>query len=107
MIDTLHNQERRQHKTIAAHTLDCRGLFAIARLKLFASTTPVGTRDNHAAADNAHHEACFVEVVKIGILNRVFRAHVGHQTEPRVYRVRISAKGSLEVVGTRKTRFQL
>ena len=57
VVDALHNQERRQYKTIAADTLDRRGPFAITRLKLLASTTPIGTRDNHSAADNAHHKA--------------------------------------------------
>ncbi len=61
----------------------------------------------YIAADNPHYKTYFIEVIKVLLLDRVFRTYIDHQPEPRVQYSRIFAKGSLEIVHTRKTRFEL
>ncbi len=90
----------RQRKAVAAHALNRCRPFPITRLKLLASSTSISTRNDHAAADNAHHKARLVKVVEVLVLDRVLRTHVSHQPEPRVYKLIILAEGPLEVVRT-------
>ncbi len=62
---------------------------------------------HYIAADNLYYKACLVEVVKVFLLDRIFCTYIGHQPEPRVQYSRIFAEGSLEIVRTRNTRFEL
>ncbi len=99
VVFALYDQERRQCKAVAAYALDRCRPFPIARLKLLASSASISTRNDHVAADNAHHEAHLIKVIEVFVLDRILHAHVGYQPEPRVYKLRVFAEGSLEVVG--------
>ena len=107
MVGALYDQERRQHKAIAAHAFNRCCPFSIPRLKLLTSATSICACNYHIATDNPYHEACLVEVIEVAVLDTVLRTHVGYQLEPRVYNIRVFVEGSLEVVRTRKTRFKL
>ena len=78
-----------------------------SRLKLLTSTTSIGTYNNHVTTDNAHYKAYLVEIVKIGVLDTILHAHIGHQPEPVPNNLWIFAESSLEVVHTRKARLEL
>jgi hypothetical protein len=99
VVFALYDQERRQRKAVAAYALNCCRPFPITRLKLLASCASISACNDHAAADNAHHEARLVKVVEVLVLDCVLRTHVGYQPEPPVYKLRVFAEGSLEVVG--------
>ena len=107
MVNALYNQEWWQHKAVATYVLNRCCLFLVTRLKLLASTASIGTCNNHVTIDNAHYKACLVEVVKIGVLDAILRAYVGHQPEPVPNNLWIFVEGSLEVVRTRKARLEL
>ena len=100
MVDALDDHEWRQRKAVAAHTLNHSRPFSIARLKLLASATLIGTYNNHTAADNTHYKAYLVKVVEVAVLDAVLHTHVGYQPEPHIYLVGVFAEGPLEVIGT-------
>lgn len=72
----LKDQVRGHHKTVATDVLDYCRPFPIAGLKILASAFSIGTSDDYSAANNAYHEACLVEVVKVPLLDRVLRPYV-------------------------------
>ncbi len=100
VVDILYDQERRQYKAVAVHIFNRYCLFPITKLKLLASATSICACNHHIAADNPHHKARFVEVIKVLVLDTVLRTHVDHQPEPHVYKVGVFAESSLEIVHT-------
>ncbi len=74
--------------------------------ELYFFTTSICAYYYHIAIDNPHYEIYFVEIVKVFLLDRVFYTYIDHQPELYIQYGRIFAKGSLEVVYTRKTCFE-
>jgi len=72
-------------------------------LKLLSSAFPFQACNDYIAADYAHYEACFVEVVEVAILDAVFCVYVLYQFEPLLDKVGIFVEGLLDIVGARLT----
>lgn len=72
--------------------------FPIARLDGLASSLLIGARSHHDGADSAHCKADLIKIVKIAILDPVLRLHALNQLKPRVDKLWIFARGSLEVL---------
>ena len=43
---------------------------------MFASALSIGTRNDHTAADNAHHETGLVEVVEVRVFDRILLPYI-------------------------------
>jgi hypothetical protein len=104
VVGALNDDVRREVPPFAVDAFDNRCPFSIPRLNCLASSASIGTRDHHRCADDAHHEACLVEVVEIAILDTVLGSHVVYKLKPRVNKPWVFAESYLEVVDAIETR---
>lgn len=59
---------------------------------------------HHTGSHRTQREACLVKVVKVAVLNRVFRARIGDQAKPHLQYVLVFSQGALEEAIARRTR---
>ena len=78
MVNALDDEEGWYCKAVTTYILNRSCLFAIARLKLLASASPICMRDHYTATDDAYYKACLVEVVEVAVLDPVLRVHIGY-----------------------------
>lgn len=98
IVDPLNDQKWRETPSLGIDAFNRRSSFSITWLDRLAYSLSIGARNHHGSANNAHHEASLVKVVKIAVLNPILRLHVLNQLKPRANKLRIFARGSLKVV---------
>ena len=89
----LNHQGWRNIPTLAINTSNRRCQFSIAWLNCLASAASIDVCNKHCWTNNSYYRTRLLEVVKVVILNVVFRSHVFYQPKPRFNKLGIFEKG--------------
>ncbi len=80
----MNHHKWRDTPTFTINTSDCCCPFPVTLPDSFSSTMSFDMCNNHTSTNYAHHEACFIKVVKIAIWNTVFGPHIVYKFKPCV-----------------------